>query len=47
MQPACMVTRSVIAIATEMGKFIIHGRVCCGKVNIVIISAIMSIGMSQ
>ena len=44
MQPACMVTGSVIAIATEMGEFIIHGRVCCGKVNI---SAIMSLGMSQ
>ena len=26
MQPACMVTGSVVAIATEMGKFIIHGR---------------------
>ena len=44
-QPACMVTRSVIAIGTEMGMFIIHGRVCCGKVNTVIISEIMRIGV--
>ena len=43
-QPVCMVTGSVIAIATRNGKFIIHGRVCCGKV---IISAIVSIGMLQ
>ena len=41
-----MVTRSVIAIATEMGMLIIHGRVCCGIVNTVIISAIMRIGIN-